>query len=200
MPLFTLWRVLDHTLNEQERDGISVRAIGAGEWFPGVLWHRSYYIDEPGRLFSLCAYEGPTLEAVRQQSTLCAVPFMEIREAVEIAGPASVDRGPQLTEGLFMVRRDFGRGVTCEAVARALAIANAGGEVGWIRSYLDVERGTTHCILQAENKDAVREHAAKHHLPFGDVEAVGENHPAFWADVYDSFGLPRHWEQAVERQ
>lgn len=72
-----------------------MRAIGACEWFPGVRWHRSYYIDEPGPLLSLCAYEGPTLGAVREQSILCAVPFMEIREAVEIAGPASVDRGPR---------------------------------------------------------------------------------------------------------
>jgi hypothetical protein len=192
MPLFTLWRTLDHTLSESEREAITLRAIGACEWFPGVRWQRSYVIDEPGRLLSLCVYEGPSLEAVREQSVRCAVPFMEIRPVAEvaladIAGPQPTGRDP-----MFLVDRIFAPGTHAATIERAVQASVDG--VQWLRSYIDAARATTRCIVAAPTLAAVRSHAHYVGLPCGAIEAVQENHPSLWGDVYDSFSLARHWE------
>ncbi|MGD9934427.1 MAG: DUF4242 domain-containing protein [Dehalococcoidia bacterium] len=196
MALFTLWRVLDHTLNEQERENISVRAIGACEWFPGVRWQRSFFVDEPGRLLSLCVYQGPTLEAVREQSIRCAVPFLEIREVTALTAQGHDGPGPLAAEPLFMVERQFPAETPLDAIAHALRSAADQQGVTWLRSYVDGERGSARCVLEAASSDAVRDHSQVHGLPCDSIESVGENHPAFWADIYDSFYLPRHWERS----
>jgi len=194
MPLFTLWRVLDHRLNEQERQNITKRAIGACEWFPGVRWQRSFFVDEPGRLLSLCVYEGPTLEAVRDQSIRCAVPFMEIRPAVELTPPGGDGPGPLAAEPLFMVQRQFPAGTPLDAIEHRLSSAAELQGVTWMRSYVDAERSLARCVVEAPSREAVQQHARACGLPSAAEEAVGEDHPAFWAHIYDSFYLPRHWE------
>ncbi len=195
MPLFNLWRVLDHALNQGEREGISVRAIGACEWFPGVRWQRSFFVDEAGRLVSLCVYEGPTLEAVRDQSVRCAVPFMEIRQVTALAPPGRDGPGPLDGEQLYMVERQFAAGIDTGAIEQALRSARNLHRVTWLRSYVDAERRSTRCVLDAPSSEAVERHAHANGLPYAVIEAVGENHPSSWADVYDGFGLPRHWER-----
>ena len=81
MALFTLWRELDHTMDEAERENMTIRSIGSLEWYPGVHWLHSWVIDEPGRLESLCVYEGPNQQKVEEALMRCSVPFVEVREA-----------------------------------------------------------------------------------------------------------------------
>ncbi len=61
------------------------------------------------------------------------------------------------------------------AVASQIADDELDGQVRWIRSYvLDEEDGTlgTVCVYQAEDEDAIMEHASRADIPADEVIAV----------------------------
>jgi len=63
------------------------------------------------------------------------------------------------------------------ALSRQVADEEMDGQVKWIRSYvLDEEDGTlgTVCIYQAEDEDAIMEHAQRADLPADEVIAVAD--------------------------
>jgi len=173
MTRYAIWRELDHTLSETEKEAITIRAIGALEWFPHVAWVRSFAIDEPGvRLHSLCIYEARTVQELRDTSLRCAVPFVEIRPVEETVGPAVS------TEGDMVL-------VSGRAGAFAPPAAWAG-----ICSYLDGERGYAWGVYLAPAGAALPAPAPG----IDSIERVVENHPAMWAWVYESLNIPKHWE------
>jgi hypothetical protein len=206
MPLFTLAREFDPGMSEAAREEIMVRTISAATWFPEVRWIRSYYVDEPGRLETLCLYEGPTLDLVRQHTLHCRVPFNQIREVEERLPATTIALTPEganesvgaETRALFMVRRTFPIDITAaelgSAWMRTAQCATEIPDLSWVRTYWDDELKQSSCIFQAPKKATVEEHIWRSRLPAESVDQVGENHPALWADVYDSFGIPRHWE------
>ncbi|MGE0601753.1 MAG: nickel-binding protein [Dehalococcoidia bacterium] len=188
MALFALWRHLDHTLGEDERKGMTIRSIGATaeHVVEPVRWVRSYVIDEPGRLQSLCVYEGPSARAVVDLQLLCAIPFEEIEPVVELRPPSTAS-GPG---DLYLAWRDIPRGATEPAVAEDNA--RASGEAEWVRSYWDSKNALSWCVYRAETRNG--QSAAVLPRSFRRVESVAEVHPSEWAWVYETFGLPRHWE------
>jgi hypothetical protein len=206
MPLFTLWREFDPTLDEEAREAIMVRTISAATWFPSVRWIRSYFVDEPGRLNTLCVYEGPTLDLVRQHTLHCRVPFIHIREAEERLPDSTLALTSRsigaVPDGrpLFMVKRSFPRGISEAELGGAwMRTAQCAAEIpslSWVRSYWDDERKESACVFLAPDKATIGEHIRRSRVPADSVEQVGENHPALWAHVYDSLGIPRHWELA----
>ena len=208
MPLYALAREFDQGLDQAAREEIMVRTICAATWFPTVRWIRSYFVDEPGRLTSLCLYEGPTLDLVRKHTLHTRVPFTHIREVEERLPEATIALIPEkpTSEGnpeerpLFMVRRSFPPGITeaelGSAWMRTAQCAAEIAELTWVRTYWDDELKRSSCIFLAPDRATVEDHVRRSRLPADSVEQVGENHPALWAEIYDSFGLPRHWEPA----
>jgi hypothetical protein len=171
MPLFAIWRELDHSLDEAEKEAITIRSIGALEWFPHVAWVRSFAIDEPGiRLHSLCTYHARSEAELRETSLRCAVPFVEIREVEERRGPGDERDGALVlvsgTEGAFVP------------------------PPGWelVYSYHDRERGYSRAVYHAASGPAVAGVAG-----VDSIEPVSLVHPADWEWVYDSLNVPKSW-------
>ncbi len=54
MPLFAVWRDMDHTMTAGDREAQGVRTIATLGLLPGVHWLRSFVIDEPTRWQSMC--------------------------------------------------------------------------------------------------------------------------------------------------
>lgn len=171
MTLFAIWRELDHTLDETEREALTIRSIGALEWFPHVAWVRSFAIDEPGkRLDTLCIYRARSEAELRETSLRCAVPFVEIRAVEERLGSERERDGD-----LFIVSGTEG---AFEPPA------------GWelVRAFLDRERRNLREIYRAPG-------AAIPELTRGVdfIEPVSLVHPADWEWVYDSLNVPKTW-------
>jgi hypothetical protein len=81
-----------------------------------------------------------------------------------------------------------------EQVAR-LPVAEA--SAAWIRSYLGEDRPDAFCVLDASDPEVLK---ALRTGPDDTIWSnVKENHPALWAEWYDDFGLPRHWEMQEHR-
>lgn len=173
MTLFAIWRELDPTLSENEREAITIRSIGALEWFPHVRWVRSFVIDEPCRLESLCTYEARSVEELRETSLRCAVPFVEIRPVEEAVTTASTSHSSG--EDLCLVSGRAGAFVPPH---------------GWqlLRSYTDRERGYRREVYLAGGGDP------RPSSGVDSIERVREIHPSEWAWVYESFNIPKHWE------
>ena len=175
------------------------RNVSATSWFPDVLWHRSYGVDAPGRVRGFCIYEGPSAAAVVEQSRFCGVPFVGIKQVEEHRAPG-VGAGPDeipaemalyLLEWLIPTRRPPNE--VWRALTNSLSEPPA---VKWIRSFFDAESGASRCILLAESQAAV-EAAVPAGAKTDRLERMWLSHPATWAHLYDSMGLPHHWEAAA---
>ncbi len=204
MALFTLWRELDHTMDEAERENMTIRSIGSLEWYPGVHWLHSWVIDEPGRLESLCVYEGPNQQKVEEASMRCSVPFVEVREAqIFLPGDYLADEWnqPLGDKPFFMITRQHAADLTEDELnAAAFRSAHCLGfeqNIFWVRSYWDDERKSSRCVYQATGEGVIRAHAELARIPCDRIDRVTEARPESYAWAYDALGVPRHRERGV---
>ncbi len=204
MPKFAIWRELDPSLDQTEREELTVQLLIAASFFPSVRWSRSYVIDEPGRLQSLCVYEAPVKRMVSNFSLCFAVPYSEIREVKETLPdayiPAELNRVPEGAR-LYMIDRQFPDATNDEDVLaigmRAAFCCSVMPEIAWVRSYWDADRKTGRCIYWATDPVHLQVHAERTiMLPCDLIEEVFEEVPANWVEMYDGLGLDRHWEPA----
>lgn len=201
MPTFAIWRELDPALNQEEREELTFQLLIAASFFPSVKWSRSYVIDEPGRLQSLCVYEAPVKRLISNFSSCFAVPYSEIREVNETLPdayiPAEMNRVPDGGR-LYMIDRQFPVDTTdddLEAIGmRAAFCCSVMPEISWVRSYWDPARKSGRCIYWATDPAHLRIHSERTPMPSDDIEEVVEELPSNWAGLYDGLGLERHWE------
>jgi Protein of unknown function (DUF4242) len=200
MTLFVVRRELDPELNEVSRMQVTIGLIWASTFERDVRWQRSYYIDEPDRLSSLCVYEAPSAAALAVHSRRCAQPANEIRAVTEMSGEADQGLAPP-GQGVFsLIHRTWPGGSVTDrsAVNEQLArLPAAAGSRVWIRSYLGEDRPDVFCVMDAADPEVLK---ALRTGPSDTIWTnVKENHPALWAEWYDDFGLPRHWEMRQHR-
>jgi hypothetical protein len=135
------------------RNIISMYATGAEPdvaWdrhLAGVRWIRSYW--EPGSSWGLCLYEGNSVEQVKDWNVRCQVPFVEVREIEEQESPVRVEY-----RGGFHADPTVSNIIALEGLAGASvdeSLAATGIErAGWVRSYLDPERGAALAVYQVD--------------------------------------------------
>jgi hypothetical protein len=174
------------------------RVIAASYSDPRFLWIRSFGRESGDGAEGVCIYEGSGDRELAVQQRLCGLPVDEIAEAEELVGRASrrgVDAAPEGWELYWAIRR-FGDGRRESVVAaNERFIAESNGAL-WLRSFWEQRRSTSVCIFAAASEEAA---AAAIETPGATLEQfakVGTDHPAFWAHIYDTMGLPRHWEEA----
>ena len=200
MPLFTLWRTFAPDLNATELELVTVRMVTGATWFPDVLWHRSYGIDEPGRIEGFCVYEGPTEQIVGGLSSHCRVPYDAIREVQECRADDSGAGMDEVPDGisLFLVERELPASTSPDRLREMNLDSTSGSpEVSWLRSYWDPGRNISRCIFRATSREGLAAAMGGAAVQLRAMAPVQLNHPALWAELYDSIGLRRHWETAV---
>lgn len=204
MPTFAISRELDPSLNQKEREELTIQLLIAASFFPSVKWSRSYVIDEPRRLQSLCVYEAPTKSLVSQFSFCFAVPYSTIIEVQETLPDEYI--APELNEvppgaRLYMIRRqfpaDFDEVELGATGMRAAFCSTMMPNIAWVRSYWDPREKRGTCIYWATDPAQLEEHARRTVMPCDSIEEVVEELPFKWAALYDGLGLRRHWEEAV---
>jgi Protein of unknown function (DUF4242) len=201
VPLFAIRREFDPAMTALERETVQASTIAASTFFPHVRWIRSYVVDRPGCLQTFCIYEGPSAESIAQHSTHCRIPCSEIRPVAEVlpgAFIAAADNAVPAGARLFLIRRQHPASVLDDelggtATRAATSLASMPG-VGWVRSFWDAGRKQGWCAYLATAPSIIEEHAAQSRIPCDEITEVVENLPSQWAQVYDGFGLPRHWE------
>ena len=201
MPLFAVWRDMDHTMTAGDREAQGVRTIATLGLLPGVHWLWSFVIDEPTRWQSMCLYSGPDLEQVTFGSTYCQLPFREIRPVVEVF-PASYGLAEQADAPadtpLFLVRRTIDTAGTEEEL-EALTFRSAGclsafPGLRWEQSFWDAERKESACLYRAPSAALLNDHAALARISCNTIEQVVEVHPRDWSGLYDTYGVAKYWE------
>ena len=139
MPTFAISRECDPALSLQEREMLTIQLIIGSSFMPSVRWIRSYAIERPDRLASVCVYEAPTKSILATFSRCWPVPFTEIREVREsipddFVAPES-NRAPEGSR-LYMIQRQFPADMTEEELGavgmarRLLRINDPGHFVG----------------------------------------------------------------------
>ena len=201
MPLFAISRELDPQLRPDEREAMTMRSLIVGAFFPAVRWQRSFVIDQPDRLSSLCIFEGPSLPEVAEVSRCARVPFSEIREVTEDLPSDWIDpesnRTPEGAKRYLIYRTippEWGDDEFGGAIKRSTLCIGEHDELAWDRSYGDAALRNSWCIFWAPNAQMLEDHAHWTRLPCDTVDEVVEVLPSEWAHVYDGLGLPRHWE------
>jgi hypothetical protein len=196
---FLVLREMDPAMTEGEREGLNSRVIVTLALHPGVHWLRSYVVDVPGRFESVCVYEGPDSGAVAYRSDYCRVPYREIRQVSESLPAAyGVARQPPSSHSFFVVKRQFPIGISDEdleaAVFRSADCLRAFNGVRWERSFWDPARSLSHCVYRAPSKAIIAEHAALARIPANNIDEAVEAHPSQWAEMFESFGVPKYWD------
>lgn len=87
----------------------------------------------------------------------------------------------------YMVQRTFPNGLhipvtsggaeACGAVVQR----NSSREVTWVHSYVSADKGSTFCIYDAPNPEAIRRAAAENELPVDSITEVSVLDPYFYA-------------------
>jgi hypothetical protein len=204
MPLYAIRRQIDATLPEEELDALTMRAIGSSAEYRGVLWQRSYQWSDAPTSHSLCIYEAPSVDAIREHARRCTVPFNEIREVTEYLGSDHVipeDNEPPGDGVYFLITRTMPADTTAEELdAAVLRSGSCMGnfDISWVRSYWDDDRKRSSCIYLAPEAELIRKHAELARIACDSIQEVTEQLPSEFASLYDAFGLPRHWEGETE--
>ncbi|MEX2229547.1 MAG: nickel-binding protein [Dehalococcoidia bacterium] len=201
MPLYTILRQVDASLSDAELDALVGRMIGGAIQFEGVRWQRSYTWDGGEAVHSMCVYEGPSLEAVRRHSELCAVPFSEIREVIEYLPtlhPEAAHGRASADANFYLVTRrlplDTAPGEPDAPLFRsATGLASPG--ISWIRSFWDDEWRRFRSIYVASHASLIETHARLSGIRCDEILRVDEQLPSDWVAWYDAMGAPRHWEE-----
>lgn len=86
----------------------------------------------------------------------------------------------------YMVERTFSDGlqipVTEEGAAGCLGVVHQNAEVGvtWVQSYVSEDKGTTFCVYDGPNPEAIRRAAEKTGLPIDRITKVSVLDPYFY--------------------
>jgi hypothetical protein len=202
MPLYTIARQLDASLSDAELDALVARMIGGTTAFAGVRWQRSYTWGGGELVHSMCVYEGPSREAVRRHSEVCAVPFSEIREVIEYLPtrhPEAAHKRASADGNLYLVTwrlpLDTAPLELDAALLRtATSLASIPG-ISWVRSFWDDEWKRFRSTYIADHASLIETHARLSGIPCDEILRVDEQLPSDWVAWYDALGAPRHWEQ-----
>ena len=99
-----------------------------------------------------------------------------------------------------LIRRQLPMTVTDDdlggLILRAATCVSYEPGLSCVRSFWGDERKESHCVYWATDPAQITTHARYSRIPCDEITEVGENHPSLWAQVYDDFGLPRHWESS----
>lgn len=184
MPVFAIWREFK-AMTKAEEETLRMLAIAGTRWLPGVRWVRSFGMDlDSERPRTVCIYEGPTLDSVVEHSRCCALPLTSVSQVTAYANHDLHHYGESAIGPLVLVTRNA-----------AGAESNFGdGDAIWLRSFEASERSVTLSLFSGSDAEAVARFADLR--PGDSIEAVVESVPADVAHLYDSLGLPRHWEEA----
>ena len=204
MPTFAISRECDPALSLQEREMLTIQLIIGSSFMPSVHWIRSYAIERPDRLASVCVYEAPTKSILSTFSRCWPVPFTEIREVREslpddFVAPES-NRAPEGSR-LYMIQRQFPADLTEDELGavgmRAAFCASMISGISWVRSYWDEERKFSRCFYRAISPAFLEDHARRTVMPVDAIDEVHESGPSSFSGLYDGFGLPLHWESPL---
>jgi len=66
-----------------ELEEAAARSTAAGEELGTVRWIRSYVLEEPGGLGTVCVYEAESPEAIREHALSASLPVDEIVKVVD---------------------------------------------------------------------------------------------------------------------
>jgi hypothetical protein len=199
VPIYTIRRTWGAEALQEDSEMVHVRVIAASYSDPLFLWIRSFGREIPGGGEGICIYEGPGDRELAVQQRLCGLPVDEITEAEELVGSAShrgVDAAPEGWELYWAIRHFQDGGKDAVVAANQPFLAEGGGAL-WLRSFWEQRRSTSVCIFAAASEQAA---AAAVETPGARLEQfakVETDHPSFWAHMYDTMGLPRHWEEAM---
>ena len=191
MPLYAVERVLDPAMSEVERRGQAVRMVVSIPFIPGVYWLRSYVIDTPERWESFCLYEGPSAEVVAYYSSYCRLPFTNVWE-IAGADPDDEKAWPphEGTDRLLMIRNraQDQRGGFKERIGDLPGVQ-------WTRTYQDEPGDRVTTVLRAAGGDGVRANPEQTTGGAIRIDEVIEAHPRDLVEVFESYGVPKYWEQ-----
>lgn len=197
MPTYAIRRTWGAESLQEDPEMGHARIIASSWAEPRFLWIRSFGRVTPGGAEGICIYEGSGERELAVQQRLCGLPVDEIVEVEEIVGASGhrdVDAAPEGWE-LYLAERHFEGGSAAAVTTANQLHATQPGGATWLRSFWHQGRARSVCIFAAVSKSAA---AAALETPAATLERlvpIGTDHPALWAHIYDTMGIPRHWEE-----